>query len=171
MTNCSDIIQEYLSGASLGYLAKFYGVSRQRIHQIVKKEYVHRDPVYANRRTKAYAFFDTQTELVIHLRGQRANWSDIYFVLTDDKPDAPSEVLFARWRTDHKINLVVNGHGPEVYCGKCIELKPRAEFSKHHKGPDGLSSICKSCVREYQTTHVADFTRRNAEYRARRKAK
>jgi hypothetical protein len=170
LTSKKDIIQEYLSGASLGYLAKFYGVSRQRIHQVVKKEGVHREPIHTAKRQEAYAFFDAQTDLVIHLRGQRAQWDDIYFVITDDKTDAPSEIWFARWRVDNKINLVINGHGPEVYCSKCFDLKPRSEFHHHKNGPDGIASVCKSCVREYQTTHMAEFTRRNAEYRARRKA-
>ncbi|HEX8231127.1 MAG TPA: hypothetical protein VF826_17710 [Chloroflexia bacterium] len=35
-------------------------------------------------------------------------------------------------------------------CGKCEETKPLAEFSRDAKSKDGLSGVCKSCVRLYQ---------------------
>jgi len=36
----------------------------------------------------------------------------------------------------------------EKQCTKCKEVKPLSEFYKHKAGKDGLTSYCKSCIRE-----------------------
>ncbi len=58
-------------------------------------------------------------------------------------------------------------------CTKCSEAKPRSEFSKHSKNPDGLNCRCRECTREDTRARCANRTaeqreKKNATDRARR---
>lgn len=168
MTNKEDILTEYLSGASLGYLAKFYGVSRQRVHQIVQRAGIHRDPVHDLRRKEAFDFFDRNQDRILVYRGQRSSWSDIHNFLVEMDYEVPDKKMFSAWRKYHGINPP-SGLGPQVYCGKCGQLKPRSEYWLHHRGPGGLTSTCKQCHNSYIKAHMADQVRRNRDMRKRKR--
>jgi predicted DNA-binding protein YlxM (UPF0122 family) len=167
MENKDLMIEDYLSGTSLGDLARKYGVSRQRIHQIIKKANAVRPSVHFLNRMNFISFFDARRDLVDLLRGRRLSWKEIHNTLSMDL-ETPKMIEFAIWRRLRGVNQVA-GLGPQVICSKCHALKPRDGFHNHHRGPGGLSSVCKSCVQEYQKEHIADYIRRNEEYKKRRK--
>ena len=171
MTNYQDIVQRYMDGEAITSIAKFYGLSKQRIHQIVKEHGEHRPSVHELRQIQEFAFFDAWKDKIEKYRGSRMNWGEVHISvqLANEEP-IPDEAAFFRWRKARGFNPA-SGTGPEVFCGrgnKCIHkygaLQPRANFAHFHGGPDGLESTCKSCRKEYQQNHMEDYIRRNKKY-------
>lgn len=178
MTNQEDMIQSYLSGASYDEIAKFYGISKQRVHQIVKKHGAKRPSLNSTRRHDAFEYFDERMGKVMFYRGQRCTWDDVYEYLKIETwvPDRaiPTINWFNTWRKERGIDMR-SGTGPEIYCAKmekCVHpdgpLQPRSNFHHDKTGPDGLASYCKACCLDYQRNHMDAFVRRNRTYRSRK---
>jgi hypothetical protein len=175
MTNQEDMIRSYLAGASYDEIAKFYGISKQRVHQIVKRAGAKRDNLNSTRRAHAFEYFDERIESILLFRGQRATWPEVYEYLkvemwTPDR-EIPSINWFDTWRKEKQVS-VRGGTGPLLFCSKlqnCVHpdgpLQPRENFHHDKHGPDGLASYCKSCCLDYQRNHMEEFVRRNREYR------
>ena len=57
------------------------------------------------------------------------------------------------------------------HCFKCGETKPRSEFNKHTKKPDGLQSTCTSCRKKHRVENADKIKAAGEAYRAANKDK
>jgi len=143
-----EMINLYLDGTSLGLLAKEFGVSRQRVHQLVQLAGVWREHVSTAAKKEADEYLEQYREVCDEMRGQRYSWKEIYDILTDEEGLSIKKTAFTRWHKEQEWDTIP-GRGPEIRCSKCFEVKARELYANYLNGPGGKESICKKCHQDY----------------------
>lgn len=127
------IVRRYLAGEAITVLADEYGVSRQRIYQIVKKE-----GAYRPRLTENYVHVAKINEAdICTMRKAGKRWNEIeeYFCVSHETlRNHVDKDKYPRW-----------GDANLCQCSLCKKVLPLDKFSIWRKH----NSRCKLCANEY----------------------
>jgi hypothetical protein len=137
MISKQELIQLYLNGSTLKSLGEKYGVSKQRIHQVINDLDVHRN------RIKREVNIDL--EIIKEFRWLGLSWSEI-----SKSTNIPIQDLYTKLDTK---SLPLYG-GTHKKCTVCQEVKPVTEFYPRKKGEKLLDSRCKKCNYESMVSYA-----------------
>ena len=143
-----ELIESYLDGESLGSLAKEFGISRQRVHQLVQLAGVWREHTAVLKTRDTADYLEQYRESCDEMRGQRYSWVEIYTILTEEDGLSIARTQFNTWRKA-QVWPTDAGMGPEIRCSRCFEIKSRDLYANYEKGPGKKESICKKCHKDY----------------------
>jgi len=169
MINKQDIVEMYLDGISLPDIGRHFGVSRQYAHQVIKWMGVHREHVNTLRRRNLFEIFDSNFDMIVRLRGQRASWSSLLSMIDTGMSEDMTKWYFKDWRIFRGINSMASGSGPDLRCPKCETVKPKDEFHNYRGHSNGKVFLCKECVRKYQNEHLDAIMASNKKYAEKQK--